>query len=336
MPVDTIPATPIARTRRLLRGLVWNASVIIITLLVAELTLQWFNPVYLRMHDWNGLGYQYDPELGWSLVPNSATVVSLPRTVTVKNNSLGLRDIEPERDAKPTILFLGDSFVWGYNVEDSERFTDLLRSELPGYRIVNAGVTGYGTDQEYLLMRRIWELVNPDVVVLMFCVENDRADNSKNVRYFSYKPYLRMTADGDWQFAGQPVPKERRALFKESSLARTSMLARLAISAYVELRYWRITVPDPTERLIGMMREFVEARGRKFAVGVQRQEPQLEAFLRRQGIPQASFEGAELYDSSRHWTPDGHKLVARRLMTLFAETGILTIAKAQSQSRLNP
>src|SRR5262249_43928403 len=183
MPVDTIPAIPVTRTRRLLRGLVWNASVIIITLLVAELMLQWFNPVYLRMHDWNGLGYQYDPELGWSLAPNSTTVVSLPRTVTVKNNSLGLRDVEPERDSKPTILFLGDSFVSGYNVEDSERFTDLLRSELPGYRIVNAGVTGYGTDQEYLLMRRLWDLIDPDVVVLMFCVENDRADNSKNVRY---------------------------------------------------------------------------------------------------------------------------------------------------------
>src|SRR5262245_28262640 len=131
MPVDMIPATPVSRSRRLLRGLGWNVLVVAITLLVAELVLQWLNPVYLRMHDWNGVGYQHDLELGWSPIANLTTVLSLPRTTTVKNNSLGLRDIEPEHDLRPAILFLGDSFVWGYNVEDSERFTDLLRSELP-------------------------------------------------------------------------------------------------------------------------------------------------------------------------------------------------------------
>lgn len=314
----------------------WNLLMIAITLVAAELALQGLNPAYLRMDDWNGLAYQYDAELGWSPVPSSTTVVSLPRTMTIKHNSLGLRDIEPERDERPTVLFLGDSFVWGYNVEDHERFTDLLRLELPGYRIVNAGVSGYGTDQQYLLMRRIWDRVKPDVVVLMFCVENDRQDNSSNVRYFSYKPYFQALPDGGWQFVGQPPPKSRRTRFVESSLARNLMLARLAVSAYVEIRYRRITIPDPTERLIGIVREFVASRGAKFAVGVQRNEPQLEAYLRRESIPHASFEGAELYDSSRHWTPEGNRLLAQRLLALFSETGLLNGVREQSRQRLNP
>jgi hypothetical protein len=310
--------------------------IIAITLILAELTLQWLNPAYLRLHDWAGLGYQHDVELGWSPIPNSTVVLSQPRTITARHNSLGLRDVELNSDSRPSVLFLGDSFVWGYNVEDHERFTELLRRELPEYRIVNAGVSGYGTDQEYLLMRRIWDAIKPAVVVLMFCVENDRADNSSNVRYFSYKPYLRMTVDSNWEFAGQPPPKERRLRLKESNLARTSMLARLAISAYVEVRYRRVTVPDPTERLIGMMHEFVEARGARMAVGVQRDEPQLEAFLRSQGIPHVSFEGAELYDSSKHWTPGGNRLVAWRMLTLFSEMGILSVAGRQPQTGLNP
>jgi hypothetical protein len=323
------------------RGLLWrlgaNVLILAVTLILTELALQWLDFAYLRMGGLSALGYQHDPELGWSPTPNSTIVTSLPRIMTVQHNSLGLRDVElDERDSRPGVLFLGDSFVWGYNVEEHERFTDLLRRELPEYRIVNAGVSGYGTDQEYLLMRRIWDAIKPTVVVLMFCVENDRADNSSNLRYFSYKPYLRRTDDRNWEFAGQPPPKERHARLKESYLAQKFMLARLAISAYVEIRYRRITVPDPTEQLIGMIREFVEAKGARMVVGVQRDEPQLEAFLQSRGIPHVSFEGAGFYDSSKHWTPSGNEFVARRLLTLFSETGISSVARPQTQTGLNP
>ena len=85
-----------------------------------------------------------------------------------------------------------------------------------------------------------------------------------------------------------------------------------------------------------MIREFVEAKGAKLVVGVQRDEPQLEAFLRSRGIPFVSFEGAELYDSTKHWTPSGHELVARRLLTLFSEGGILNVARQQNRAGVNP
>ena len=35
---------------------------------------------------------------------------------SVRHNSLGLRDIEHDAAPKPTIAFIGDSFVWGYDV----------------------------------------------------------------------------------------------------------------------------------------------------------------------------------------------------------------------------
>src|SRR5262245_51465571 len=161
-----------SRRRHPLRALGAHALVIAVTLIVAELVLQWLNLNYLRLEDSSSLGYQHDAEIGWSPIPNSVVSPSMPRTITIRHNSLGLRNDELPADSRPTILFLGDSFVWGYNVEDSERFTELLRPELPDYRIVNAGVAGYGTDQAYLLARRIWEAVKPDVVVLMFCIEN--------------------------------------------------------------------------------------------------------------------------------------------------------------------
>ncbi|QWG15106.1 SGNH/GDSL hydrolase family protein [Bradyrhizobium sediminis] len=115
----------------------------------------------------------------------------------VQHNSLGLRDIEFIRDSRTTIMFLGDSFVWGLDAEADQRFSDLLRKRIPGHNIVAAGVSGFGTDQEYLLLQRLWPKIQPAVVVLIFCTQNDRQDNSTNIRYEGYqKPYFVAAADG--------------------------------------------------------------------------------------------------------------------------------------------
>ena len=86
------------------------------------------------------LPYQFDEELGWYPIPNKVS----PRGERI--NSMGLRDIEvPPRGTGPTILFVGDSFLYGLAVNAEDRFTDRLREKLPSTRIVNAGVAAYGT-----------------------------------------------------------------------------------------------------------------------------------------------------------------------------------------------
>src|SRR5450631_2709513 len=119
------------------------------------------------------LSYRYDPELGWAPIPSSTSIVTNARTIHVQHNSLGLRDSEFSLDARPTIMFLGDSFVWGLDAEADERFTDLLKPRIPGYKILAAGVSGFGSDQEYLLLQRLWPKVRPAAVVLIFCTQND-------------------------------------------------------------------------------------------------------------------------------------------------------------------
>jgi hypothetical protein len=79
-----------------------------------------------------------------------------------------------------------------------------------------------------------------------------------------------------------------------------------------------------------MLRDHVQQHGAKLLVGLQEADPPLEAFLQRQGIPFARFDGAEYYDSSRHWTPAGHALVAERLAELFAPQNISLAAPAGS------
>jgi lysophospholipase L1-like esterase len=321
----TLPAK--GRRWRLAREALVHLAVMAAVLVAAELILRAVDLRELRdsYEPGRALLFRHDAALGWAPIPSASATFTGTRSVSVRNNSLGLRDIEPAAERKPTVMFLGDSFVWGYDVEAHERFTELLRRELPAARIVNAGVPGYGTDQEYLLLDRLWSAVRPDVVVLMYCTGNDRADNSANMRNGGYyKPYLARAGDGAWRFAGQPVPWSRHAYFRENALVRHLWVARAAVTGFVQLRHPEIEVADPTERLVDMMRETVEARGAKFLVGLQYHEAQLEAHLRARGIPSTAFDDAPTYPSDGfHWTPQGHAVVTQHLKQLLATAGIV-------------
>jgi hypothetical protein len=279
------------------------------------------------------LSYTYDAELGWTPVPNSDSIVTNARTIHAHHNSLGLRDDEFRLDAKPTILFLGDSFVWGLDAEANERFSDLLKPRLSGYKILAAGVSGFGTDQEYLLLRRLWPQVKPAVVVLIFCTQNDRADNSTNIRYEGYqKPYFATAPDGSLVLQGEPVPKSRLQYIKENWWVRHSWVVRLANAVYLKIVHPKLNVPDPTERLVDKMREFVEANGARFFVGLQATDAELVRHLQAKRIPFVSFDDAEIYPGALggHWTPDGQKLVAERMFGLLAENNVIPAEKSNA------
>jgi hypothetical protein len=326
-PPAAAAATGGSRVYRTFREIALQLLIIVATLATTELVLRVIDLRELR--DGYGRGYtvvhRYDPELGWLPIPNSVGLFAGSRTISIQHNSLGLRDIEHQPTDRPTVMFVGDSFVWGYDVEADERFTDLLRAELPGIEIVNVGVNGYGTDQEYLLLNRVWNAFRPDVVVLNFTSSNDRNDNTSNmISDGYYKPYFAQAADGSWRFLGQPVPRSRQSYFTDNPFVKNLWLARLAVTAYIYLRHPQIAVPDPTERLVGMMRDFVESKGARFLVGLQYQDAKLQSFLQAQAITYTSFDDAPSYGvQGNHWTPKGHALVADRIKAMLTESGVL-------------
>jgi len=224
-------------------------------------------------------------------------------------------------------MFLGDSFVWGLDAEADEMFTALLRKRVSGFKIMAAGMSGFGTDQEYLLLQRLWAKVKPAVVVLMFCTQNDRLDNSTNIRYeHYYKPYFVTAPDGSLVLKGQPVPESRLQLIKEDWLVRNLWLARIVAALDLKIRHPLLFVPDPTEQLVSRIRNFVEANGAKFLVGLQFNDPELVRHLQASRIPFVSFDGAEVLPGAAagsHWTPEGHKLVAERVLGLLAKNNIV-------------
>jgi hypothetical protein len=269
------------------------------------------------------LAYGYDAELGWAPVPNSVSTVTTARTIHATHNSLGFRDVEFSPDGRPVMLFIGDSFVWGVDAEANERFTDLLRNKLTQFTIVNAGVSGYGTDQEYLWLKRIWPKVHPAIVVLFFCTDNDRKDNGTNIRYGRYrKPYFETRPDGSLVLRGQPVPRSLQVMIRDNWLVRNLWLARLAAAAYVEISSPAVALPDPTEQLVAEIDEFVGAHDAKLLVALQSRDDRLIAHLQARRIPFVTLDGAAAYGDQygSHFTPDGHAFVSKRLLELFSQT----------------
>jgi hypothetical protein len=305
------------------RGVTIRLCVVLATLAVAELIMRVadFRDERLLPEDAR-LQHEYDPELGWALAPNNLTPAG------VHTNNTGLRDAELETGERPTILFLGDSLVYGRGVGDHDRFTDRLRELLPAFRIVNAGVAGYGTDQEYLLMKRLWPRVEPSIVVLVFCVDNDHENNSNDVQYGQEKPYLAKVGD-EWKFLGIPTRKGPAYYCYHNWFAQHSALVRLGFVAFNRFSHIGVTVPDPTTQLIGMMRKFVESHQARFLVGLQYEDPELEPYLAAEGIPYVRFDGAETLPEDTHWSFAGHVTVARRIMDLFvAQKTLETVAAA--------
>ena len=52
----------------------------------------------------------------------------------------------------------------------------------------------------------------------------------------------------------------------------------------MRFRHPQVFVPDPTEKLVGKMREFVESNGSKFMVGIQNHDDALASYLEETGF----------------------------------------------------
>lgn len=176
---------------------------------------------------------EHDPILGWKGRPNLIEVFSSPAYKTViEHNSQGFRDIEHGRhnQEKPAIVFLGDSFTWGFEVHFEDMFVNRLRRRLSKYSVFNLSQSRYGTDQELLTFQN-WHTANPlELVVVMF-YENDIADNNSDERWGYPKPLFQMR-DDELILTNVPVPKSAEDV---DSKAQPSLLREIAKAILVSV-----------------------------------------------------------------------------------------------------
>jgi lysophospholipase L1-like esterase len=284
--------------------------------------------LYVHVDERNSL-FDYHERLGWFPKPRSSGFVTGCRRVSVHHNSRGFRDTERER-GPARIAVLGDSFVWGFDVEAPERFTERLEGRLTGWAVHNLGVSGYGTDQQYLLLQDQWADLEPNIVVVIVS-ENDALDNSTNVRYHGYfKPYF-VEEGGVIRLRGVPVPRSENYFYAAHPwLARAFVLRALVAIVAGALAPQAVAAPDPTEQILLAMRQFVEARGATFVVAFQRSQEVLAARLSAEGHLTVNLDNPHRYPNfGEHWTPEGHEVASSRLYEALARSGALDHPKLE-------
>src|SRR3989338_2445404 len=157
--------------------------------------------------------FEYDPNTGWKNKPNAQGIFKIPdRESFVKINSFGFRgeNLSPQKTHKKRIMFFGDSFTWGYGVSNSETFIEKLSSLFPkdSLELINCGVPGYGTDQEYLYFKKIGSLWKPDIVILLLFDYDIAVDNIRGNHENGYlKPYFDFDDHGSLILKNHPVKK---------------------------------------------------------------------------------------------------------------------------------
>jgi hypothetical protein len=299
-----IEVTRKGRIRRALGNLFLAAASLALTLGVLEGALR-----YLRSRRPGGKerdefsAYQvHDPLLGWRDKPGAqAAFQRREYDVTVRINDLGFRDSDRGYLPAPgtfRVLVLGDSFVEGYTVPLEQVVSKVLESRLdaPGCRaeVLNAGVSAYSTDQEFLLYKEEGSRYRPQVVALFFYY-NDVLHNLRTHYYGRPKPVLTFK-DGPPRVHNFPVPRpspppapadpaprpspEGSALFElvQDGVQRWprtyNALARLGLWAPIRARwpppelfvYRREATPEidqawlKTERILKALAEEVRAR----------------------------------------------------------------------------
>jgi hypothetical protein len=135
---------------------------------------------------------RFDQDLGW--VPRENMTWGKKGDL-VHLNQFGLRgpdDVQQRRHpGRRRVLVLGDSYVWGVGASQEELFTN---PEVYGTNdeLINCGVSGYGTDQEYLFYLLRCQKFDVDQVALAFTLYNDVENNLNPKQYGYLKPYFTL------------------------------------------------------------------------------------------------------------------------------------------------
>ena len=99
----------------------------------------------------------------------------------VKNNQYGFRERNfdsPKPAGMYRIMVLGDSLTWGAGLAPEERYTAITENLLNKtfndrkFEVLNFGISGGPTIRERDILRQYKDIVNPDLIVVGFCLND--------------------------------------------------------------------------------------------------------------------------------------------------------------------
>lgn len=276
--------------------------------------------------------------------------------VQIEHGPDGWRRPDPPPPAHPSrrVLFIGDSFTWGWGVAQGEVFSDRLQQRLPpDVAVSNRGVNGYATSQEYLLLQR--ELAEPayDTVALLFFF-NDVDDNVSPKR--GRRPLFALEGDALVPLNQPPEPMMSATKRFIMDHSRAYQLGNIGVELFErwlhatfrdkpvaagDINYRDLPGAPVTMRLLREMHRWVAAHGAQFVLVYVPYASEIEpgrpdyplaraghALLRdvaaQEEIPLIDLTDRFRAEAQRgqilvfahddHWTAAGHQVAAQALL----------------------
>jgi lysophospholipase L1-like esterase len=179
-----------------------------------------------------------DPQVGHRLRPGARMrYVTREFDTPLAINGQGVRDDEeigPKAADERRVVILGDSLVMSVQVPLAETFAERLEAHLASadpahrWRVINAGVQGYGPVDEWFFFDRVAASFEPDIVLIVAFVGNDAIEAADHAAAFE---------------ANQPV------IATETSAARARTWLRRLVRSSLVLQYARVRVDQLRAKL---------------------------------------------------------------------------------------
>lgn len=165
--------------------------------------------------------FEYHPTIGYHFVPGIKTRMRHEGGgYLVKCNAQGFRSARDVTAEKPKdkfrVVVFGDSLTAGDGVSNKFRYSDVLESRFADVEVLNFGLPGSGTDQQYLAWQAFCRDIEYDLLITSVFVENVERILAKQRKTISAtdgkvlerpKPYFELVGD-QVELRGTPVPKQ--------------------------------------------------------------------------------------------------------------------------------
>jgi len=200
-----------SKPRRLRRKLGLSLLSVVLLLVVGEVLVR-------TLTDTRRALLVVDAKVGRHYIPNWKGLLysaESEREVPMSFNRQGLRFEDLPFDKPPgthRILVVGDSLIAGLEVDQQDTACAQLEAQLARtnpsehWQVLNFGISGSSTGQEYVLYREIGSKYQADIVLCAFFVGNDFGGNSTRL---SHWPYIYFDLDSAGELVQVPFPSPR-------------------------------------------------------------------------------------------------------------------------------
>lgn len=282
---ERVPARlTLSRRREWTLRLILLTGSLVFALLAAEGVVRAFFPLYdgRANVDMNGKPIEgwFTPGTAYRQISNEYDALT---TITPEGHRV------PGTKGSPEIVFLGDSFTYGYGLNDDETFASIYCKEL-GRDCVNLGMPGSGTARQ---VRRLQEFLDryqwkpKEVKLFFFGMSGSFSAGNDFVDNYSYARFMEQQAAGvQPRREARPQGAAARLIATQTTLLEHSYLMRRAKYHWGPMMK-SLVVVDPGNRLERALEDTRQALG------------ELDALSRRAGFEYSIYAIVPVQDIIR-------------------------------------